>query len=249
MDHHKLFNKKSDLYAQVRPHYPQELYAFLVSLCDEQKSAWDAACGSGQAAIDLAKHFDEVQATDISEHQIANAIQNPGVSYSVQSAESTNFEKNHFDLVCVAQALHWFDYDLFFPQVKRVLKPSGIFAAWGYSWFSISNEIDKAIKENFLSIIEPYWAPQNSLLWNHYRDIPFPFEKVDAPQIEMKMDWDINQLFGYLQSWSAAKLCKEDGNNDFMMRAYEATKSAWGNASKKKRVKMDFTLLVGRNEV
>ena len=53
MDHHKLFNEKSALYAKVRPHYPQELYAFLATLCDEQKNAWDVACGSGQAAIDV----------------------------------------------------------------------------------------------------------------------------------------------------------------------------------------------------
>jgi ubiquinone/menaquinone biosynthesis C-methylase UbiE len=48
----------------------------------------------------------------------------------VQSAESTTFIDESFDAVCVAQALHWFDYELFWPEVQRVLKPSGVFAAW-----------------------------------------------------------------------------------------------------------------------
>ena len=247
MEYHQLFNEKSELYAKARPRYPEELYTFLAALCEQQKSAWDVACGNGQAAVDLAKHFDQVQATDVSEQQISNAISSPSINYSVQSAEKTNFKKKEFDLICVAQALHWFDYDLFFPEVKRVLKPNGIFAAWGYSWFSVSNKIDEAIKENFLTPIKPYWATQNNLLWNGYRDIPFPFERVKAPKIEMKMEWDLNQLFGYLQSWSAARLCKEDGDSNFMAHAYDATKLVWGNARKTKKVRMDFTFLVGKN--
>ena len=249
MEYHKLFNDKSDLYAKIRPHYPQKLYTFLATLCEEKKSAWDVACVNGQAAVDLAKHFDEVYATDISEEQIANAIKNPGVSYSVQSAEKTNFDENYFDLVCVAQALHWFDYDLFFPEVKRVLKPNGIFTAWGYAWFSISDEIDKTIKENFLTPIKPYWAPRNKLLWDHYRNVPFPFEKVDPPQIEMKMKWDFNQLFAYIQTWSSARQCIKEEGDEFLIHTDKALKSAWGDTSQKKTVVMDFTLLIGMNKV
>ena len=248
LDHHKLFNEKSELYAKVRPRYPQELFKFLETLCDEQKSAWDVACGNGQAAIDLANYFDEVHATDISEEQIAHAIQCPRINYSVQPAEKTDFFENQFDLVCVAQALHWFDYDIFWVEVKRVLKPKGVFAAWGYSWFSITDEVDNILKESFLDVIEPYWEPQNNLLWNQYRDIPFPFEKINTPKIAMKTEWDLNQLFAYLQSWSATRLCVEKEGDAFLRQSYESVKSAWGEASKPKTVAMDFSLLVGRKK-
>jgi SAM-dependent methyltransferase len=152
------------LYAKVRPHYPQKLFQYLASVCDEHKSAWDAVCGNGQAAVSFARYFKEVQASDISEQQIAHAIQNPKVTCSVQPVEATNFVQNKFDLVCVAQALHWFDLGLFWPEVKRVLKPGGIFAAWGYTWFSIENGIDEFIREKILRIIDSYWAPQVKLL-------------------------------------------------------------------------------------
>ncbi len=248
MDAHDLFSKKSGLYARVRPHYPEELFQYLESICEEHKSAWDAACGNGQAAVSLARYFKEVQASDISEQQIAHAKQNPKVIYSVQPVEETSFAQGQFDLVCVAQALHWFDFDLFWPEVKWVLKLGGIFAAWGYTWFLIEDSIDEWIREKILRIIEPYWAPQIKLLLDHYQDVPFPFVRLETPEIRMIMSWDLNQLFAYLQSWSATRLCKEERGNDFLLEAYQAVRSEWGNENKKKAVEMEFFMLVGRND-
>ena len=118
----------------------------------------------------------------------------------------------------------------------------------GYSWFSITTEIDSAIKEFFLDILEPYWAPQNKLLWNGYRDISFPFERMSTPKIEMEMEWDLEQLFSYLQTWSSVRqYLQKEGDEEFLMRTYEELKSVWGDVKEKKSIKMDFTLLVGRN--
>lgn len=247
MKHHQLFSDRSDLYAKVRPHYPQELFTFLASLCDEQKTAWDVACGNGQSAVDLAGHFEQVYAIDISDEQIRHAHPHPRVRYSVQAAEKTNFAENQFDLVSVAQALHWFDHERFWTEVKRVLKPNGIFAAWGYAWFSINPAADKAFKENFLAPIEPYWAAQNQLLWNHYRDVPIPFEQIETPQFEMSVTWDFDELFAYIQTWSAAREHIRENGDAFLGHTYEAMLPAWGNPQEKKRIAMDFVLVVGKN--
>ena len=53
MDQHKLFNQDSALYAESRPHYPADLFAYLAGICAERKTAWDGACGNGQAAVSL----------------------------------------------------------------------------------------------------------------------------------------------------------------------------------------------------
>ncbi len=248
MDAGKIFGEKSENYVKARPQYPKALFEYLYAVCNEHDQAWDGACGNGQAAVGLAAYFKKVQATDISERQIAHAIQHPKVSYSIQSAEQTNFDKNQFDLVCIAQALHWFDQALFWPEVKRVLKPRGIFAAWGYTWFSIENGIDAIIKEKLLKVLEPYWAQQNKTLWNGYLDIHFPFNRMETPVIEMNLWWDIHQLFAYLQSWSATRRCISDQGDKILVRAYESVKSEWGDADLKKKVSMDFYLYLGRNE-
>ena len=52
-------------YARFRPKYPKELFGYLASISPGRSTAWDCATGSGQAAADLAGHFQEVIATDI----------------------------------------------------------------------------------------------------------------------------------------------------------------------------------------
>jgi len=92
----------ADMYAARRPTYPRDLYNFILHLvdgmdlqggggthrekgvavgeCDEniqnrgtRRLCWDVACGSGQATLELCKHFQQVVATDISESQVAAA--------------------------------------------------------------------------------------------------------------------------------------------------------------------------------
>jgi ubiquinone/menaquinone biosynthesis C-methylase UbiE len=93
---------------------------------------WDCACGSGQATLDLATRFNKVLATDASAEQIASAKPHPRVEYSVALAEQSGLESGSVSLVTVAQALHWFNLERFYPETKRVLKPAGVLAAWAY---------------------------------------------------------------------------------------------------------------------
>lgn len=243
---HELFNDKSEIYEDSRPRYPAALYEFLTSLCAHKGNVWDAACGSGQASIDLTHYFKNVQASDISPEQISHAPHHPRITYSVQPAEVTNFADRYFDLVCVAQALHWFDTNRFWPEVQRILKPGGIFAAWGYSWFSINGDIDKIIAKEFLQKIQPFWAPQNKLLWDNYVDVPIPFPQIDGPDIELKMNWDTQELFAYLHSWSATRRCMANEGDAFFRQAYEKVARVWGNSVQKRPLKMDLCLIVGR---
>ncbi|MHC1685167.1 MAG: class I SAM-dependent methyltransferase [Clostridiaceae bacterium] len=243
-----LFNINSQLYSKARPQYPKELYEYLNSISSEHKSAWDCACGNGQVAKDLIKYFDRVFATDISENQIKNALKDDGIEYSLQSSEATSFQDNTFDLICVAQALHWFDYNKFWAEVKRVLKKDGIFAAFGYSWFSIEKEIDLIIKDEVLDKISCYWAPQNKILWDKYHDVDFPFIKLETPNFNMIIEYDLNQLFDYMKSWSATRLCIEENGEDFYVNAYKRVKEVWGNCKEKKKVNMDFCVLIGVNK-
>ena len=245
MKNSSLFEDKSNLYAASRPLYPDALFEYAASLVDSHQTAWDCACGNGQAAIGLIQHFDHVEATDISQNQIANGFANKKISYSVQPAEKTTFQDNQFDLVNVALALHWFDLDKFWPEVHRVLKPNGVFIAYTYAWFQVTQEIDEAIDKHIRSIIYPYWAPNNKLCWDGYRSIQFPFEKIDTPAFELNMEWNFEQYMNYLHTWSATRRCMNDLGTTFFEQAKQAILKVWGHPADKKPIKSPLTVIVG----
>lgn len=246
MDIRKLFDDKSEIYAQTRPRYPVALYEWIADTCPAHNSVWDVGCGNGQAALDLANYFESVEATDVSAAQIANAPGCDGVTFSAQPAEKTDFASASFDAVCVAQALHWFDHDLFWPEVQRVLKPGGVFAAWGYNWPHINPEIDEILDQSFLSVIRPYWARQNKLLWDGYREVPFPLEPLEVPDIELTMQWSVEEFFAYLHSWSATRRCMEATGDEFFEASFQKARKAWGKETER-LVSMEFVLIAGNN--
>ena len=86
------FSDQSAQYARHRPHYPAELFRFLAKLTTHRRLARDCATGSGQTAVALSKHFDEVIATDASAAQIDAAVAHTGVSYRVAGAEDSGLE-------------------------------------------------------------------------------------------------------------------------------------------------------------
>ena len=139
------FSKQASDYSVYRPHYPPELFEYLASLTADHKLAWDCATGNGQAALALTSYYENVEATDASERQIEQAAPHKNIRYQVCEATQTPFADNSFDLITVAQALHWFELDMFYKEVNRVAKPSGIFAAWCYGLFSINDDIDPVI--------------------------------------------------------------------------------------------------------
>src|SRR5215216_7537114 len=102
------FSKQSQTYAQYRPQYPEEIYAYLASLAPGRSLAWDCGTGNGQAAIGLAKYFDKVYATDASAEQISLAYTHNKVDYRVEPAEHVSLDASSTDLVTVAIAIHWF---------------------------------------------------------------------------------------------------------------------------------------------
>ena len=247
MHHHAFFNDKSDIYRDSRPIYPSELLAFIASLTARHDAAWDCAPGNGQAAIGLAAYYANVYATDVSENQIGHSLSHPNVHYSVGSAEDPSFADASLDLVTVAQALHWFDYSRFWPTVKRVLRPDGVFAAWGYDWFNVNPDIDKIVQVAVLDRIMSYWAPQNRLLWDGYRDVDFDMSPIEMPPFELRMQWSLDQLFGYIHSWSATRRCMEREGNSFFKSAYELLSEVWGDPRLAREGVMPLHLLAGRN--
>ena len=240
------FSDKSDAYARSRPTYPDALYAFIADAAPGTERAWDCATGNGQAAIGLARHFRDVEATDASSEQIRHAAAAANVRYSLQPAERTGFPDASFDAVCVAQALHWFDLDRFYAEVRRVLKPGGVVAAWGYDWMRSARGFDALFTEGILDKLKDSWPAQNRLLWNGYRTIAFPFERVEAPHFEMRLDWSFEQFAGYVGTWTGTRKYLEREGAHALDRDWERLRRAWGEVPQREFV-VPLHFLCGRH--
>ena len=127
------FSTQAADYSIYCPSYPQKLYNYLYTLLSDNEIAWDCATGNGQVARVLAQHLKNIYAIDIVENQLKNALKLPNITYQLGSAEKTAFENHAFDLITVAQAVHWFNFDDFYTEVKRTLKPNGIIAVINYA--------------------------------------------------------------------------------------------------------------------
>jgi ubiquinone/menaquinone biosynthesis C-methylase UbiE len=153
-----LFSEQSKLYAQFRPTYPKELFDYILQFVEERKTAWDCATGNGQAATALAEYFEKVEASDISEAQISNAVKRENIEYHICSAETTPFRDNNFDLITVAQAYHWLNWKEFYIEAIRVGKPNAVVAIWTYNTlFSNDEKLNAIIRHFYLDITGLYW--------------------------------------------------------------------------------------------
>src|SRR3569623_1647459 len=197
------FSTQANLYASFRPHYPQQMYDLIFSHVNNFDTALDCATGNGQVAAVLATRFKTVYATDISEKQLAQAPALPNVIYKIERAAETGFADSSFDVITVAQAIHWFNFEAFYTEVKRLLKPGGILVVIGYGGIRVAEKIN-AWRDNFyLNIVGPYWDKERTYIDEEYKTIPFPFDEIATPTLFIEYKWSKQQFIGYINTWSA----------------------------------------------
>lgn len=199
------FSNQSTTYRAFRPTYPDALFAYLRTLTKDNDLAWDCGTGNGQAAIGLTRHYKKVIATDPSEQQIANAIQHDQISYRVEKAEQSSLEAHSVDLITVAQALHWFEFDAFYAEVKWVLKPGGVIAAWAYGLPTLPDEVKAVIRHFHDVVVGEFWQAENNLISKKYTTIPFPFLEIEAPPFFISKMVSLDEVLGHVSSWSATQ--------------------------------------------
>jgi ubiquinone/menaquinone biosynthesis C-methylase UbiE len=205
-----LFSQQAGAYARFRPGYPPELFEFLSSLAPAHDLAWDCATGNGQAANGLSPFFKKIIATDISKGQLANAFQKDNVEYKLAPAENSGIEENSVDLITVAQAYHWLDWDAFHKEVHRVGKNNAVVAIWMYNRMPIEDKALEKIYERFyFEITGPYWDAARKYVDENYETVKFNFDNAGKKQFSSTVHWDREQFIGYLSSWSAVQKFQE----------------------------------------
>lgn len=239
------FSSQAKEYAQHRPTYPPALFNYLASLAPSKELAWDCGTGNGQAALALAERFQRVIATDASAAQIANAFSRKKIEYRIEPSEKTTISSNSVDLITVGVAIHWFDFDPFYTEVRRVGKSGAILAAWTYHLAVIEPEIDRWLEHFYRETLNGFWPERIQYLDQRYQTLPFPFEEIQPPKFEMEAIWDLNNLVGFLGSWSAVRKLVESKGEQAFGDQIEELERLWGEISDKRKIRWPLHFRIG----
>ena len=245
IDFKNYFGPRAKRYADHRPRYPAALLEYLAREAGGSTLAWDCGTGNGQAAVGLAQHFTQVVATDPSADMIAHAIHHTRVMYRVARYES-GLPAKSANLVTVAQALHWFEVEDFFREVRRVLVPDGLFAAWGYSLCRIEPALDDVIDRYYKKTLGTFWPPERRHTDDGYRSFVLPLNELAPPPFELSESWTMDEFLNYVRTWSGTNRCVDARGEEPVLEFEEAVRQRWSEPAAHRQVRWPIHLRVGR---
>lgn len=239
------FSSVAASYADFRPVYAPALADLLADRTPAHDLALDCGCGSGQLSLLLAARFARVVATDASAVQVAAAAQHPKVTYKVAPAEDSGLPDHCADLVVAAQAAHWFDLPRFWREVDRVARPGALAALVGYGLMRVDDAVDAIIVPYHNETLKPYWPAERWLVVAGYDHVKLPYQEVAAPPLDMTAEWSLDQLVGYLTTWSGLKAAERAGQN-LLPAVAERLAAVWGDPARTRTVRWPLFLRLGR---
>lgn len=216
-------------YARFRPSYPPALLDRVAGLTPGLAGrAWEPGAGSGQATRGLAERMGFLVATDVSALQLRHAPALPRVRYAVAAAEAAPLDSGTMDLVAVSQALHWFEFERFFAEARRVSRPGGVLAVWTYGIVSVADEIDALVRHLYADVLGEDWRPERRHVLGAYETIPVPFAPIGVETFGLEARWTLADFGGYLRTWSAARAHAARTGRDAVSDLEPALAKAWG---------------------
>jgi SAM-dependent methyltransferase len=130
------FSWSAEIYAEHRPSPPEVLAEILTGFAGIARPALvvDLGCGTGLSTRYWAARADQVIGIDPTDAMRSQARGADNISYRRGFSHETGLPDGCADIVACSQALHWMDPFPTFREVRRILRPGGVFAACDYDW-------------------------------------------------------------------------------------------------------------------
>ncbi len=132
VDFHRALLERYGEQPFFRPENRRRVRSILSQLATETGAdrLLDIGCGTG-FILDLANEsFRQLDGIDITPEMLAQVTPRPNVHVQVASAEALPFEQNGFSVVTMYSVLHHVsDLSIVFREIRRVLRPGGVFYA------------------------------------------------------------------------------------------------------------------------
>jgi SAM-dependent methyltransferase len=126
------FGAAASAYAEHRPDYPDAAIDWVLEPVSSRRGVrvLDLGAGTGRLTESLQRAEVDVIAVEPDPQMRAEMLRRVfGVAVLAGTAEDIPLPDERVDAVVVGQALHWFDQERALPEIARVLKPGGVFAA------------------------------------------------------------------------------------------------------------------------
>ena len=223
------FSPVAERYVRARPTYPDALFDWLAAEAPALDLAWDCATGSGQAARSLAARFARVVATDVSRPQLRHAAPHERILYAAGKAERAPLASASVSLVTVAAAVHWFDLEGFAREVRRVLRPSGMLAAWTYHVGRAEPPVGPVLGRFYDEVAGPHFDPRARLVDARYEGLHLPGTPLPAPTFFASVRWDLARTLDFVRSWSGTEALRVRTGRDPVEALAPEVAAAWGD--------------------
>lgn len=178
------FGRTAAQYARFRDIYPPELYDRLYALgVGRPGTGWlDVGTGTGVLPLHLYERGAQCVGADISAEQIEEAKalaaeRNAPIRFLACAAESLPFADGTFDAVTAAQCFWYFDREKIVREIRRILKPGGVFVKVYMNW-SLTDPIARA-SCRLVKRLNPSWT-SGATAYRDVYDHPFPGGKVEV---------------------------------------------------------------------
>lgn len=136
------------------------------------------------------------------------------IRYVCASAEETGLPCSEFDLVTVATALHYFEFDAFWKEVDRLLVPGSVLAVWTYdvNRFEGNDAAHSVVKRLYHEQLCPdkYWSERRAHVDNRYESIVFPWQhSLQRKVVDLKLAMPLIAFVKYTTTWSGMQKYRE----------------------------------------
>ena len=133
------FTGYAKLYNQTRPACPEYVVTILTRyLSQRPQTVVDIGCGTGLSTLIWQQSADRIIGIEPSEDMMAQAIENSreyqNIEFARAFSDNTGLDDGIADIVTCSQSFHWMEPESTLREIARLLKPSGVFAAYDCDW-------------------------------------------------------------------------------------------------------------------
>lgn len=150
----KRFSGIAEVYDQHRPNPPEEMAVILCGLggVATPRVVVDLGCGTGLSTrywADKAQRVCGIDPTVDMLRQARLATHQDNVSFCLGVSHETGLPSGCADIVTCSQSFHWMEPSSTLSEVRRILRPGGVFSACDYDWppITLSWRVSQAYQE------------------------------------------------------------------------------------------------------